>query len=460
MILEKLFHLRESGTTVRREMVGGVTTFMTMSYIIFVNPAILSLTGMDFDAVMAATCLSAAVATLVMGLLANYPIALAPGMGENFFFLTAVGSTVAGLSGMGVTWQQALAAVLLSGVFFIVLNALKIRQLVIDAIPSTLKYSISSGIGIFIVFIGLVNSGIIVQNIGSPLAPVKLGSLGNPSVLVTLIGLALTSALLVRKVPGAILLGILGTGIVAVLFKIVKFQGVLAPPDVSPTFLKLDLGGALTWSVLPVTLIFLYMAMFDAIGTLIGVGEQAGLIKDGQLVRGTRALMADASGTVAGACLGTSTVTAYIESSAGVAVGARTGLANVVTGLLFIAALFFSPVVRAFGGGFLWEEGIELNLVTQMHRFLPVTAPALIVVGLFMASNLRRIPWDDFSEGIPALLTIVGIPLTYSIADGLAFGFISYPVVKLLGGRGRDVSWLAYLLGALFLVVYIFLKKT
>jgi AGZA family xanthine/uracil permease-like MFS transporter len=450
MILEKLFHLRESGTTVRREMVGGVTTFMTMSYIIFVNPAILSQTGMDFDAVMVATCLSAAVATLIMGLLANYPIALAPGMGENFFFLTAVGIAGTGMVGLGVTWQQALAAVFLSGVLFLILNILKIRQLIIDAIPETLKYSISAGIGLFIVFIGLVDSGLIIQTPAGAVPPVKLGSLSNPAVWVSLTGLALTAALLVRRIPGAILWGILGTGILAVLFKVVKFEGVVAPPDLSPTFLQLDIRGVLTWSILPVILIFLYMDMFDSIGTLIGIGEQSGLIRDGKLVRGTRALMADASGTVVGACLGTSTVTAYIESSAGVAMGARTGLANIVTGLLFLAAVFFTPIVRTFGGGYSWGEGI----------FLPVTAPALIVVGLFMASNLRRIPWDDHSEAIPGLLTILGIPLTYSIADGLAFGFISYPVVKLLGGRGRDVSWLAYLLGVIFLVVYIFLKKT
>jgi AGZA family xanthine/uracil permease-like MFS transporter len=336
-------------------------------------------------------------------------------------------------------------------VLFVVLNVLRIRHLIIDAIPATLKFSISAGIGLFIIFIGLVDGGLVIRNAGAPVPPVILGSLHNPAAWVTLIGVAVTAALLVRKVPGAVLWGILATGAVALPFGVVKLQGFAAPPpSLAPTFLQLDLGGIFTWSVLPVVLIFLYMAMFDAIGTLIGVGEQAGLMRDGKLVRGTRALMADASGTVVGACLGTTTVTAYIESSSGVAAGARTGLANVVTGVLFLLALFIGPVVRAFGGGFSWNEG----------SFLPVTAPALIVVGLFMASNLRKIPWDDPSEAIPGLLTIVGIPLTYSIADGLAFGFIGYPVIKLLGGKGREVSWLAYLLGALFVLVYVFLKSS
>ncbi|MBD3336328.1 MAG: NCS2 family permease [Candidatus Eisenbacteria bacterium] len=441
-MLEKLFQVAQRQSTARTEIGGGVTTFMTMAYIIFVNPAILSQTGMDFGAVMVATCLSAALATLVMGLLANYPIALAPGMGENFFFLTAVLS-------MGITWQQGLAAVLISGIAFIILNLLKIRQLIIDAVPDTLKYGISAGIGLFIVFIGLVNGGVVERHPQSPVVPVQLGDLANPAVHVTLLGLALTAALLVRRVRGAILLGILGSGILGLLLGVAEYQGLVArPPSLAPTFLQMDLGSLLSWELVPIALIFLYMAIFDAIGTLIGVGEQAGLLRQGRLVRGTRALMADASGTVMGACLGTSTVTAYIESSAGVAAGARTGLANIVTGLLFIAAIFFSPLVRMIGGGFAWREGVFLY---------PITAPALIVVGTFMAANLRRIPWDDFSEAIPGLLVVTGIPLTYSIADGLALGFVSYPVVKLLGGRGREVGWLGYLLGSLFVARYLFL---
>jgi AGZA family xanthine/uracil permease-like MFS transporter len=255
--------------------------------------------------------------------------------------------------------------------------------------------------------------------------------------------------LLVRRVRGAILLGILGTGILGALLGVTEFHGIVSrPPSLAPTFFKMDVAGALSWAVLPVTLIFLYMAVFDAIGTLIGVGEQAGLLRNGKLVRGTRALMADASGTVVGACLGTSTVTAYIESSAGVAAGARTGLANLVTGGLFLLALFFHPLVETIGGGYEVQPGVFLY---------PITAPALIVVGSFMAANLRRIPWQEPSEAIPGLLTVVGIPLTYSIADGLAFGFISYPLIKLLGGRAREVSILSYVVGALFLARYLFL---
>jgi AGZA family xanthine/uracil permease-like MFS transporter len=442
MPLERLFHLREAGTTVRTEVVGGITTFMTMAYIVFVNPAVLSQAGMDFGAVMAATCLSAALGTLVMGIVANYPIALAPGMGENFFFLTAV-------LGMGITWQQSLGAVFLAGILFLLLNAVRLRQAIIDAIPETLKFGIAAGIGLFIVFIGLVDAGIVQRHPVSPVVPVRLGTLNNPATWVALLGLLLTSVLLVRRVRGAILLGILGTGILGALLGVTEFHGIVSrPPSLAPTFFKMDVAGALSWAVLPVTLIFLYMAVFDAIGTLIGVGEQAGLLRNGKLVRGTRALMADASGTVVGACLGTSTVTAYIESSAGVAAGARTGLANLVTGGLFLLALFFHPLVETIGGGYEVQPGVFLY---------PITAPALIVVGSFMAANLRRIPWQEPSEAIPGLLTVVGIPLTYSIADGLAFGFISYPLIKLLGGRAREVSILSYVVGALFLARYLFL---
>jgi AGZA family xanthine/uracil permease-like MFS transporter len=441
-MLERLFHLREAGANVRSEFLGGLTTFMTMSYIVFVNPALLAQTGMDFGAVMTATCLSAAAATLLMGLLANYPIALAPGMGENIFFLTAV-------LGMGITWQQGLGAVFIAGVVFLLLNFLKVREAIIDAVPESLKHAIASGIGLFIVFMGLVNGGIVVRHPMAQSVPVHLGELDNPAVWVSLLGLALTGALLVRKVRGAILWGILGSAVLGLIFRVAEFQGVVAPPpSLAPTFLKMDLAAVFTWGMIPVILIFLYMDVLDSIGTFIGVGERMGLMKNGRLERGTRALTTDAAGTIAGAALGTSTVTAFIESSAGAAAGARTGLANLFTALFFLLALFFSPVAQMIGGGYAWREGFTLY---------PVTAPALIVVGAFMAASLRRIPWDDFGEAIPALLIVVGIPLTYSIAEGLALGFISYPAIKLLGGKGREVSRLSYLLGAIFLARYIFL---
>lgn len=413
-----------------------------MSYIVFLNPAILAQTGMNFGAVMTATCLSAAAATLLMGFLANYPIALAPGMGENIFFLTAV-------LGMGITWQQGLGAVFVAGIVFLILNLFNVRQVIIDAVPESLKHAIAAGIGLFIVFMGLVNAGIVVRHPMEQAVPVHLGELNNPAVWVSLLGLVLTGALLVRKVRGAILWGILSTAVLGLIFRVAHYQGLVAPPpSLAPTFLKMDIAGLLTWGMIPIILIFLYMDVLDSIGTFIGVGERMGLLKNGRLERGTRALTTDAAGTVIGACLGTSTVTAFIESSAGAAAGARTGLANLVTALLFLAALFFSPVAQMIGGGYAWKEGVLLY---------PVTAPALIVVGTFMAASLRRIPWDDFGEAIPALLIVVGIPLTYSIAEGLALGFISYPVIKLLGGKGREVNRLCYLLGAIFLARYLFL---
>ena len=351
---------------------------------------------------------------------------------------------------MGIAWPQALAAVFLAGAVFFLLNFVQFRQRIIDAVPEGLKHAIAGGIGLFIVFIGLVDGGIVERHPVSPVVPVRLGSLENPAVWVSLLGLLLTAVLLVRRVRGAVLLGILGTGILGLLFHVTRLEGIVSsPPSLRPTFLRLDLAGIFTWKLIPVVLVFLYMDLFDSIGTFLGVGRPAGLIREGRLVRGTQALAADATGTMIGACLGTSTVTAFIESSAGVAVGARTGLANVTTALLFLAALFFGPLVQAVGGGYAWKEGVVLY---------PITAPALIVVGGLMASTLRNIPWQDPSEAIPGLLTLVGIPLTYSIADGLAFGFIGYPLVKTLGGRRREVSWVMAVLGVLFLARYAFLR--
>lgn len=439
-MLERLFRLREAGTSVRVEVLGGATTFMTMAYIVFVNPAVLSQTGMDFGAVMTATCLSAALATWVMGLAANYPIAMAPAMGENFFFLSVV-------LGLHVPWPAALAAVFVSGVVFFLLTFLRIREMLLDGIPASLKHAIAAGIGLFIAFIGLVNAGIVERPAGGGI--LHLGDLSRPPVLVGCFGLAVTAALLARRIGGAILLGVLSATALAWSLGIVHWQGlVAAPPSLAPTLLKLDFSALAKAEMLPIVAIFLFMAVFDAVGTLIGIGQQGGFLRDGKLPRATRALLADSSGTVLGSLLGTSTVTAYIESATGVEAGARTGLANVVTGGLFVLALFFAPLVRMVGGGISVEGGAVLQ---------PLTAPALIVVGSLMARNILEIEWDDVTESLPAFLVIVGIPFTWSIADGMAFGFIAYPLLKVLSGRPRDASWLVYAVGALFVLRYAFL---
>ena len=468
-MLERLFKLKENGTTVRTEMLAGVVTFMTMAYIIFVQPAVLSQAGMNFGAVMVATCIASAAATFVMGLYANYPIALAPGMGENFFFAFTV------VIAMKIQWQTALGIVFLSGVLFMILTFLRVREMVVDAIPGSLKNGIAVGIGVFITFIGLTEAGIITRN-NSPLQPlallksaapsvfqsklvvfeyaggaVKLGDLGQPATLLALFGVLLTAALIIRRAKGAILLGMIATTLVGLASGLVKWHGIVsAPPSIAPTFMQMDWRGALSLSVLPVTLVFLYMDLFDTIGTLVGIGEQGNFMRDGKLPRARQALFSDSFGTIAGAALGTSTVTSFVESAAGVEAGGRTGLANMMTGLLFIAAIFFSPLVRMIGGGY------PLSAADGLFLY-PITAPALIIVGALMARNVVKIEWADYSEAIPAFLVIVGIPLTYSIADGLAFGFISYPLLKLLGGRAKAVSPLVYALGIIFLLRYIFL---
>ena len=434
--LDAFFKIREAGSSIKNEALAGLTTFLAMAYIIFVNPAVLSRAGMDFGAVFTATCLSAAMATLIMGLLANYPIALAPGMGQNFFFLTVV-------VGMGIAWQQALGAVFISGVIFVALTLTRARRHLIEAIPESLKAGIAVGIGLFIAFIGMVNAGIVRKDPGGL---VRLGDVTSAPPLLAFFGLAVTAALMHRRAPGALLWGMGLSTAAALTAGLVRFQGVVGPPpSLAPTFMKLDLGGLLHWHMMPIVLVFLYMALFDAVGTLVAVGQRAGLVRDGKLLRGERALLADASGTVAGAALGTSTVTAYIESATGVEAGGRTGFANVVTGGLFLASLFIAPLVRMVGGGVEVEGGSPMQ---------PITAPALILVGCLMARGILRIPWDDATEAVPAFLVMAGIPFTFSIADGLALGFIAYPILKVLAGRRRDVPWLVYLLGLLFVARY------
>jgi len=451
-MLERIFHLKENLTSPSTEIRAGLVTFITMSYIIFVQPGMLSAAGMDFGAVMVATCISAALASLIMGLYANYPICQAPLMGENAFFAFTV------VLGMGVSWQTALGAVFISGVIFLLLTFFRVRELIIDAVPDALKYSIAGGIGLFIAFIGLQQAGLVARNDATLVA---LGDIRTPWALVALIGLFIIGALLVRKIKGAILWGLLATTGIAILFGVAHFKPadnfighvVSLPPSLAPTFLKLDLAGALNPALLPVVLVFLVMLLFDTVGTLIGVSAQAGLLgEDGKLPRAGKALLSDAVATTAGSLLGTSTVSSYIESASGVAEGGRTGLTAVTAAILFILALFFSPLVVLIGGGHTVGEG------AAAHTFYPITAPIMIIVGVFMIQNIRKIKWTEFSDALPAFLTMVGMPLTYSIADGLAFGFISYPIIKLLGGKGGEVSWLVYLLGILMLARYIFIK--
>ena len=439
-LIQSWFRLQESGSNLRTELLGGLTTFLTMVYIVFVNPAVLSEAGMDFGAVMVATCLSAGIATWTMGLAANYPIAMAPGMGENFFFLTVV-------VGMQVPWRIALAAVFVSGVVFVLMNLFRLREMLINAVPACLKHSIAAGIGLFIALIGLKNSGILTNDGG--LGHFVMGDLDHPATLIALAGLTVTVAVMARGIRGAVLLGILFTTALAWVSGLVEWQGLVSmPPSLAPTFLQLDLAGLFTVEMLPVIFIFLFMAVFDAVGTLIGIGEQGGFMKEGRLPRAGRALTADAAGTVVGSLLGTTTVTAYIESATGVQAGARTGLANMVTGSLFFLALFFAPLARMIGGGIEVQPGVFVN---------PMTAPALIVVGSFMIRSVTKVDWADMTESFPAFLVLLGIPLFWSIADGIAFGFISYPLLKLLTGRHREASALVYVVGSLLALRYILL---
>jgi len=434
--LDRTFRLAANGTTVRRELLGGATTFMTMSYIIFVQPAVLGATGMDRGAVMVATCLASALATLLTGLLARYPIAQAPAMGHNIFFAVVVCGT------MGYTWQVALGANFLSGLLFVGLAFAGVWGKMVAAVPEALKYGIAVGIGLLIALVGFEYGGIVVARPG---VLVSLGDLTSRPVLLVLFGLALTAVLLVVRFPGAILAGILATAAAGIPLGVVKYHGVLAPvPSLAPTFLKLDVPGAIETGLVAVVFVFFLLDVFDAIGTLIGVGGTGGFLKDGQLPRADKAMLADAVGTVGGVLLGTSTVSSYVESVAGIAQGARTGLANVMTSALFLLALFFSPLAQMVSG----------EVVTGGLTLRPVIAPALILVGSMMMKCVKFIDWDDLTESIPAFLAIVIMPLTLSITEGISFGFISYVLLKLAAGQGRRVHGLIYLFAALFVLRY------
>ena len=442
LVLERLFQLSQHETTVRTEAIAGLTTFLTAAYIIFVQPTVLSAAGMDFGAVLVATCVASGIATLLMGLLANYPIAVAPAMGHNFFFAFTV------CVGMRVPWQVALGAVAIAGTIFILTAGIGLRERLIIAIPDSLKHAIAVGIGLLVALIGFEWGGLVVAAPGTLLT---LGRLGSPPALLTLFGLVVMGVLLARRVPGALLIGILASTAAGLATGLVRYQGIVSPPpSLAPTFFQLEVARAFSASMIPVIVVFFFLALFDSIGTLVGVAGRAGLMRNGTLPRARQALLADAIGTVIGACLGTSTVTAYIESSTGVSAGGRTGLASVFTAGLFFLSLLFFPLVRMIGGGY--PAGGNVTLY-------PIVAPALVLVGTMMMGAVRMVAWDDPTEAIPSFLTIVIMPLALSITDGIAFGLISYAVLKLSTGRGGEAHWLVYLFAALFLVRYIWLVR-
>lgn len=435
-MLQRLFRLRENDTDVRTEIVAGLTTFMTMAYIIFVNPGIVSETGMPFDAVLIGTVVAAAVGTLLMALLANYPFALAPGMGLNAYFAFTI------VLGRGIPWETALGAVFISGVLFVLLTLSRVREAIVDAVPDVLKVAISGGIGLFIAFIGVQNSGLVVAD-GATL--VALGDLSSPGPLLALIGTLITGGLLALQVRGAILWGIVSVTGLGILFGLVPLPtAIVELPKLStwaPVLGKLNVVDALKLGFFEIVLVFLFVDLFDTLGTLIGVSTRANMLDEhGRLPRVRPALLADAIGTMFGAVAGTPTVTTYVESASGVAAGGRTGLTGVTVAAAFLLSLFFAPVVR---------------LVADMPA---ATAPALIIVGALMMQSVVRIDWEDASEAIPAFMTIIAMPFTYSIATGIGFGFISYPIVKLIAGKGRDVHWIVYVLAILFALRFVFLS--
>jgi len=428
-LLERYFQLAENQTTVRREILGGLTTFMTMAYIVVVNPQILSQAGVPAEGVVFATCIASAVATLVMGLYANYPIAMAPGMSLNAYFTYSV------CLGMKIPWQTALGVVFFSGILFVLLTITRIREQIVNGIPDCLKHSTAAGIGLFIAFVGLRNAKLVVAN---PATFVSFGSLSDPEVQTACIGIVITLALITRKINGAILLGILVTTIVGFARGLAHWPSALVSlPHPGSTFLQLDLRAALHLGLIEIIFAFLFVDLFDNVGTLVGVCEQAGFVKNGRIPRVGRVLLADGVGTIFGSLTGTSTVTSYIESAAGIAAGARTGLSNVVVAGLFLLAVFFAPIAVA------------------IPRF--ATAPALILVGALMTQSIAHVNWPDFTEAFPAFLTMLAMPLTFSIATGLSMGVIVYTIVKVAAGKFRDVSVVLWILTIVFVLRYIYL---
>ena len=428
-MIERYFRLKENQTTVRAEFLGGLTTFITMAYIVVVNPQILSKAGMPVEGVVFATCIAAASATLVMGLYANYPIALAPGMSLNAYFTYSV------CLGMHVPWQTALGVVFISGVVFLILTVSRVREQIVNGIPDCLKHSTAGGIGMFIAFVGLRNANLVVAN---PATFVSLGSLSNKEAQLACLGLAIILILMTRKITGAILIGVITTTVLGILRGMATWPAhFLSLPHPGATWLKLDLRAALHLGLFEIMFVFLFVDLFDNVGTLLGVCEQGGFVKDGKIPRVGRALISDAVGTVFGALTGTSTVTSYIESAAGVAAGARTGLSNIFVAGLFLAATFFAPLAAAIPGY--------------------ATAPALIVVGALMTESIGRVNWSDFTDAIPAFVTLLATPLTFSIATGLSLGLISYTLVKVAAGRFREISPVIWILTLLFIFRYVYL---
>ena len=429
-MLEKLFNLNASGTDVRTEILAGVSTFLTMAYIIAVNPGILSETGMPFDAVFVATCIAAAIGTAIMGLWANYPVALAPGMGLNAFFTFGV------VFGMGQSWQIALGCVFWSGIIFFLLSAFKVREWVINAIPSSMKTGISVGIGLFLAIIGLKNAGIIIDH---PATLVGLGDVSSLPVILTFVGFVLITALHHRKVVGSVIIGIAVVTLIGAAFGLVEYKGMVKMPSgLGDTFFQLDIVGAIEAGLFAVIFAFLFVDLFDTSGTLVAVAKEGKLLdKDDKLPRLGKALMADSSATIAGSVLGTSTTTSYLESGAGIAAGGRTGLTAMTVSILFLLALFFSPVAQ------------------MIPPF--ATSAALIFVAVLMVSTISTIQWDDLTESAPVVITAVMMPLTYSVAEGIAIGFLSYAAIKVVSGKAREVNVSVYVIAGLALAKYIFL---
>jgi AGZA family xanthine/uracil permease-like MFS transporter len=428
--IESLFRINERQSSVRNELVAGLTTFLAMAYITVVNPSILSDAGMDFGAVFVATCIAAAFGSILMGLLGNYPIAQAPGMGQNAFFTYAV------VLGMGHTWQTALGAVFISGLIFIVLSILPVREWLINAIPRNLKLGISAGVGLFIGFIALRNAGIVVDN---PATFVSLGSISDFGPAACLLGFVIIAALSARKVSGAVIIGVLIATVIGWVFGGAEFKGVLsAPPSIAPVFLQLDIAGAFNISMLTVVLTFLLVDVFDTAGTMVGVATRAGLVgPDGKLPHLGKALLSDSSATALGALVGTSSTTSFIESAAGVEAGGRTGLTAVTVGVLFLVCLFFAPLAQSVPAY--------------------ATASALLFVACLMTRSLADVDWDDLTESAPAVVTALSMPFAFSIADGIGLGFLSYVAIKVLTGKATECPLAVYVIAAIFALKFTWL---
>lgn len=422
--MNKFFKLKQNNTDIRTEFVAGITTFLTMAYIVIVNPAILTSAGVPFDQVFMATVIAAVVGSLYMGFFANYPIAIAPGMGLNAYFASVVAT-------QGLSYQVVFGAVFIAGILFILLSLTRLRETLIAAIPASLKYGITSGIGLFIAFVGLRNAGLVIPDEANI---VGLGNLSDPMILLTISGLFITLILFVLKIKGALFLGMLVTGIIAFFTGQLEItENVISAPPM-PVFFDLDIGGVFTNGLYTVVFAFLLVTIFDTTGTMIGVAEQAGFMKNGKFPRAKQALLADATATTVGSAFGTSPSTAYIESSSGVAAGGRTGLTSIIVAGFFALSVFFTPIVQVIA------------------NIPAITSPVLIIVGCFMMEGLSKVDWKSFDEAFPAFIVILTMPFTSSIATGIAVGFITYPLLKLVGGKGKEVHWILYLFAIIFIL--------